>query len=154
MAHTVPQAKNFMGKTVEEIIDPPPSKSDKTGIRKYFDNKCAYCGAVIEPRKGHLDHAVPMDGNHIGNLVLACATCNGDQKRETDWLTFLKTKASGQVLLQRKDQIKKWMKQHPSPKRPALSQQSKTVKQKLDKLIETFGRECGTLRKSLKGRHG
>lgn len=131
-------------------MDPPPSSKDKKTIRDHFRNTCAYCGAVFEPGKGHLDHAVPGGGNHIGNLVLACNTCNGDEKQEKDWHIFLETKAQGEELQQRTQLIKDWMSKNPRPKRPALSKHAKRVKQKLDNLIETFGRECGTLRKSLK----
>jgi len=50
----------------------------------YFDNRCAYCGAEDVPLEQ--EHVVPLikgGGYVVGNIVPACASCNGS-KRTTD----------------------------------------------------------------------
>lgn len=48
-------------------------------LHKWQDNRCAYCGIVIDKNNQHIDHVVPLskDGsNHPHNIVLACVSCN------------------------------------------------------------------------------
>ena len=37
------------------------------------------------------DHLVPNDGNHLGNIVLACGRCNEYEQLNTDWEPFFVT---------------------------------------------------------------
>src|SRR5438105_3045481 len=78
-ATSVSAAKNRMARAVESIIDPWPSSIDP--IWDFFGSECAYCGVklVKGERLGHIDHATSKAGNHMGNLVLACSVCNGDE---------------------------------------------------------------------------
>lgn len=98
MAKDTPSmAKNKMRRCLKAILDPHPSKAEEDAIWKYFDSQCAYCGMKIDrnSRTGHLDHVLPdSEGgtNSIFNLVLACSRCNGDEKREESWKSFLKKK--------------------------------------------------------------
>lgn len=91
---TPSQARNAIKRSLKALIDPKPSKVEKEKIWLYFENQCAYCGCKLNPkeRKAHLDHVVAeSDGgsNQLGNLILTCAICNGDEKREMDWKEFL-----------------------------------------------------------------
>lgn len=117
MAKTTPSmAKGHINRSLLQIIDKPPTKVQKQQIWKYFENKCAYCGIYIEPdsRKGHLDHLISTkDGgsNDIYNFVLACNICNGDEKRESQWQTFLQNKCSdlpSEIYLKRLLHIENW----------------------------------------------
>jgi hypothetical protein len=60
-------------------------------------------------RKGHQDHLVAFkDGgaNDLGNYVLACGTCNGDEKLAESWETYLRRKNPHEpIFLQRKAKI-------------------------------------------------
>lgn len=69
------------------------TKADWEAVKEEFDGCCAYCGraAVL-----HMDHAVPINmtsvGEHrLGNLVPACAPCNG-KKGQSDHRRFLQAK--------------------------------------------------------------
>ena len=99
---TPSQARNAIKKSLKALIDPKPSKAEKEKIWQYFENQCAYCGCELNPkeRKAHLDHVVAeADGgsNGLCNLILTCAICNGDEKREMDWQTFLLEKCQGET---------------------------------------------------------
>ena len=140
------QAKNIMRRAVEEIIDPSPRTADP--LWEYFDSQCAYCGKELNrgSRDGHIDHAVPNEGNHLGNLLLACGTCNGDEKREQPWREFLRTKASDAEFEEREARILGWFELH----RRAPTVRSTDVvrlQEELYELIERFGVECGELKK-------
>ncbi len=109
------QAKNLMRRALRDLVDPPASESEQERLRIHFHDKCAYCGAPARHRQGHIDHAEPGEGNSAGNLLLACAACNGDEKREMGWEEFLKVKCS--VDTEKFDacraRILDWMHQHP-----------------------------------------
>ena len=67
----------------------------KKELKKLYNSPCFYCGSL---NKITIDHVVPISrgGTHgIGNLVAACAFCNGSKNSKflIEWkrdLTFLK----------------------------------------------------------------
>lgn len=103
MAKSTPSmAKNLMSRSLRAIVDPYPSTDEVDLLWKHFRSRCAYCGARVqrEARNGHVDHLIASSSsgrNSIYNRVLSCARCNGDEKRELDWETFLKCKAKSQA---------------------------------------------------------
>ena len=121
---TPSQARNAIKKALKTVIDPKPKASDKDAIWSYFKNHCAYCDQEIEreSRIGHIDHLVAeMEGgsNAQSNLVLTCATCNGDEKRELDWMEFIAEKCQGNEneLSTRLMRIEKWCELNGSKRR-------------------------------------
>jgi hypothetical protein len=139
--YTVSQAKNLMLRTIREILDPGPSQAEIGELRVFFDSKCAYCGADVEPRRAHLDHAEPQGGNHVGNRVLSCGRCNGDEKRERRWLEFHNEKAAGPELSQRWFRIEEWMAKHPRPGTDRVTVKVREQEQLLKELVSRFGAE-------------
>jgi hypothetical protein len=111
MPKTTPSmAKNHMKKALLEILDPSPTDRVKNAIWEYFGNKCAYCGKLLErtSRKGHLDHAqchAQAGCNGIYNRILACSTCNGDEKRDMDWESFLAAKCADSATRERRRKL-------------------------------------------------
>lgn len=89
---TLSQAKNMMRRALNDLVDRPPSQSQQMRIRAHFESRCCYCESSALPHDGHLDHADPKAGNALGNLLLACKTCNGNEKREASWQDFLRAK--------------------------------------------------------------
>lgn len=145
--YTVAQAQNTMRRTIREILDPGPSRAEFDELWAFFDNSCAYCGVDVERRSAHLDHAEPQDGNHLGNRVLSCGRCNGDEKRERRWLEFLNEKAAGPELSLRRSRIEEWMTKHPRPTTDRVTDEVRKQEQLLEELVSRFGDEC----KKLKG---
>jgi hypothetical protein len=143
---SVSAAKNRMARAVESILDPWPANKDP--IWNFFGSECAYCGVklVKGERVGHIDHATSKAGNHIGNLVLACSVCNGDEKLDMDWHAFLEQKVSDPALRQeRTERIERWQVLHPKPE-PAASPEVAAVDAELRALIVAFGQKCAELR--------
>ncbi len=112
---TPSMAKNKIKRSLSAICDPHPSAREVNLLWKHFESCCAYCGCLIErdSRSGHLDHLVPTaegGSNNIHNHALSCAKCNGDEKREEAWGSFLERKAESPALLfLRKSKIDKWL---------------------------------------------
>ena len=109
---SVSQAKNTVRRALRAIVDREPSEQEKSRLWKFFESSCAYCGRALNrvDRKGHIDHLIHDGPNHISNRVLSCPTCNGDEKRDRDWLVFLKEKVSNAALFKkRKKKIKVWV---------------------------------------------
>ena len=89
---------------------------------EYFVSACAFCGGNLKrsERKGHADHLVAASQggrNHIFNRVLACSTCNGDEKLDADWVEFLKLKVEKGDLdeaecARRRKSIEEWQAMH------------------------------------------
>ena len=107
-------AKNKIKKSLKAIIDPYPSKKEVDFLWSYFESKCAYCGIELlrKERKGHQDHIISSavgGTNEVHNFVLSCSICNGDEKREKDWLTFLREKLTdNNIYNARKNKIESW----------------------------------------------
>ena len=138
MAKDTPSmAKNKIRRSLLAILDPLPSKNEADELWSYFGNSCAYCGVHIDrsSRTGHIDHVVSSargGSNCIYNHVLACARCNGDEKREEDWLSFLQRKATDSKLAQaRITRIQEWI-----AKAEPISLDSKTHEQ-IELIIQT-----------------
>lgn len=122
---TPSMAKNKIKRSLSAICDPHPSPTEVNELWEYFNSSCAYCGIQLEreSRTGHLDHLIPStEGgrNDIHNHALSCASCNGDEKREEAWLSFLKKKlpADEAVFQKRKSRIDHWISLAPTKENP------------------------------------
>src|SRR5260221_1078354 len=105
------QAKNAMRRALRAVLDDGPNPSEIERLWKYFSSTCAYCDRALSKadREGHIDHLISGGTNHISNRVLSCSSCNGDEKRELDWLEFLKKKAPNEsVFRSHRDKIQAW----------------------------------------------
>jgi hypothetical protein len=108
-------AKNKIRRSLAAILDPHPSAKAVDELWKYFNEKCAYCGVLIDrkSRTGHIDHLVSSalgGSNDIHNHVLSCARCNGDEKREEAWQSFLSRKAPDPIVAkERTDRVLAWL---------------------------------------------
>lgn len=105
-------AKNIVRRALRAILDREPSVSEKTRVWTHFKSACAYCGKKLlrAARNAHLDHLVHRGPNHISNRVLSCGICNGNEKRDRDWLEFLKGKApTSAILRRRRSTIESWV---------------------------------------------
>jgi 5-methylcytosine-specific restriction endonuclease McrA len=83
--------RNILSNLGEESF----SEDDWINTKKYFDNKCAYCGSEEELI---IEHAIPINkeklGEHrIGNIVPACKKCNSN-KGDKDYREYLENKIS------------------------------------------------------------
>lgn len=116
---SLPQARNTIRRALRAILDHEPKASEITRLWEYFESSCAYCGITLSKndRKAHVDHLVHNGPNHIGNRVLSCAQCNGDEKRDRAWLEFLREKVTDEkIFVRRKARIEDWCKNNPCPK--------------------------------------
>lgn len=119
---TISQAKNLMRRALKDLVEGVPGLGEQQRLREHFKHCCAYCGGPAGPREGHIDHADHDGGNSLGNLLLACRTCNGDEKREKSWRVFLEEKCGKEphVFSQRCQAIEAWKSAHPIlPRSPA-----------------------------------
>ncbi len=112
--YTPSTAKNHMRRALWALVDPLPNGEQVDELWSYFESSCAYCGTRLDRdgRAGHLDHLVPVSNggtNEIFNHVLACARCNGDDKREEPWELFLgQTVADPDVRAERRTRLVDW----------------------------------------------
>ena len=108
-------AKNKIKRSLIAILDPHPSEADVSRLWQHFQSACAYCGLALDrnSRQGHVDHATSSaygGTNSIHSHILACGRCNGDEKREESWQTFLPKKCSSpDVLTGRRVRIEEWL---------------------------------------------
>lgn len=142
-------AKNQMGRAIESILDPMPRRKDE--IWAYFESRCAYCGTPLSKtdREGHIDHATSGDGNHLGNLVLACSPCNGDEKLDTDWRGFLDQKVSDPHERRvRMARIEAWQTLHPRLTWTPTAE-VESIHAELREMVVAFGIKCAELRQAV-----
>jgi len=118
---TLGKAKNHLKRALREIIDPSPSQTELDSLWAYFKGCCAYCGRQLrrEAREGQLDHLETSTGggcSAIGNRVLSCGPCNGDERREIPWREFLRVKCADEKLHSLRSRlIEGWQSANPTP---------------------------------------
>ena len=133
-------ANNIVRRALHAILDPEPTPLQVTQIWVFFESRCAYCRTklVRKDRTGHIDHLVARaEGgpNHVSNRVLACRTCNSDEKLDSDWQAFLSSKVvSKKRLAQRKKRIKQWVSENVPP--PSFDRE--LIESETNNVIETF----------------
>jgi len=149
---SVSQAKNIMRRTLSEIVDPGPTASEKNELWEHFQSCCAFCGVSIarESRTGHIDHLDSDGGNGPGNRVLACARCNGDEKRERPWQKFLVEKSEDDgVLAERRTRIEEWVAQH-ARRTTETSPGAAAAYREAEQIIDEFHAACTKLRDAVR----
>jgi CRISPR/Cas system Type II protein with McrA/HNH and RuvC-like nuclease domain len=153
---TLSQAKNAMRRAIDDLIDPPSTKQEKQRVWEYFNSRCAYCGRSIErsSRYGHIDHLISRangGSNNIGNCVLACKECNGNEKRDQPWKDFLRLKcADNSTFEMRLKKIESWQTQPATRKPVTLSSEAKATKSEVEAVIAVFEKKFGKLREKVR----
>lgn len=145
----MPQAKNVMLRAMQEILD--PSALDVGPVWDYFESSCAYCDDALEirGRSAHIDHAEAGGGNHLGNLVLACGTCNGDHKRDMPWRDFVALKsATDRDAAARVARIEAWAQLHPRMDKP-VPPDALRIADEIRSLAAEFSAKCVELRAAM-----
>ncbi len=71
-------------------------------VRSFFDERCCYCAAELNPKRVAQDHLDPMNKSALGlhawgNVVAACQDCNHD-KQGTPWRDFLIQRAKSDAV--------------------------------------------------------
>ncbi len=158
MAKNTPSmAKNQMRRCLHAIVDPHPTDAEVSLLWAHFQSTCAYCGLVLEraARTGHVDHLIAHSAggtNSIYNHVLSCSRCNGDEKREDHWESFLDRKAIDPLQFdQRRTRIGEWLaKAKPAQGRVTVA--SKEVEAIVNAAFENFDIAVEKLRSLRSGR--
>jgi hypothetical protein len=131
-------AKNIIRRTLRAVVDPEPTIHDIERVWEYFGSACAYCDQKLRHhnREGDIDHLVSGATNHISNRVLSCKPCNGDKKRDRDWLEFLRDTSSDKVAFrERRDKINSWCRAN-RPTKQILS--NLVIQKEIDQAIRAF----------------
>jgi hypothetical protein len=143
-------AKNAMHRALDDLIDRPPGEADQKRLREFFGDRCCYCGADAPRRDGHIDHADPAGGNDLGNLLLSCSLCNGDEKRQMKWDDFLRAKCGGdsRAFEERSARIRAWFGANRRERR-ALSAEVQIAKVAAERAIAEYETAYVRLRDAL-----
>lgn len=155
MTSTPAQVKCIIRRGLRNLIDPELTPNQKNKIWSFFHSQCAYCGIVLnrELREGHIDHLISESAggkNCASNRVLACAPCNGNEKRETDWIQFLKSKCPREDVFQaRLQKIMNWQSLNPAPS--AIDPEIANIVQvEIDQLTAGFDNACSRIKSARK----
>jgi ribosomal protein L24E len=154
MKLTPAQVKNLMRRGLRFLVDPEPEKEDKRRVWDFFRGSCAYCGKQLTDGEGDTDHLVSASlggANALANRVLSCKPCNAEDKRDRDWIEFLKEKCtSPNIFQERESRIRKWIELnggHPelSPKIRAL------LDSESDRTTKEYDAACALIRQQRRG---
>jgi len=153
------QARNAIRKALVGIIDPKPRMTDLDAMWDHFQSSCAFCSTSLlrASRKGHADHLIPSTHggrNHVFNRVLACATCNGDEKLDGGWVDFLRIKTPDDEpeFTRRKTRIDAWQ----ESRRAQCRVSNETVAAALiavDEALVAFNQACAKVRTLRPAKH-
>lgn len=150
MKLTPAQVKNLMRRGLRFLVDPEPEKEDKKRVQDFFKNECAYCGRHLEDGDGDIDHLVSAalgGANALANRVLSCKRCNAEEKRDRDWIEFLKEKCnSPSIFEERESRIQQWIKLNGS--RPELDPKILILlKQESARTTKEYDAACARIKK-------
>jgi hypothetical protein len=113
MKLTPAQVKNLMRRGLRFLVDPEPEPEEKQRVWRHFQNSCAYCGAPLNQGAGDMDHLISAalgGANALANRVLSCKQCNAVEKRDRNWVEFLKEKSPSPAAFEnRKRRIDQWV---------------------------------------------
>jgi hypothetical protein len=151
---TLSQVKNLAQRALDDLVDPPPTDAEQQRLRDYFRGACCYCGADAGPREGHLDHAERGQGNGLDNILLACGKCNGDEKRETPWLDFLRAKCGEDAAAfeRRRQLIQEWIASNKRSVGRPTSDEMRAARTDARRAIDDYAAAYKRLRKALLAR--
>jgi HNH endonuclease len=140
---TPPQARNAIRRAIIGTVDAYPNDLQIDRIWSFFGSSCAYCGRslVRGKREAHIDHLVPSGlggSNALSNFVLSCGNCNGDEKREENWESFLRRKVPDNgTFRRRKRSIESWITTC-SDATPCDADLLKIANREADRVISSF----------------
>lgn len=146
---TPSMAKNTIKRSLRSIVDRELTATEKSAIWSHFSSECAYCGKKLarEGREGHVDHLIPTTSggtNHISNRVLSCPPCNGDEKREEDWMTFLNRKIKDTTMREERiRRIEGWVKTHSHLNKPI---DEELLQRHIEKVYQAFDAAVAALK--------
>jgi len=143
---TAAYAKNTIRRALRAVVDREPSPSEITKLWEYFSSACAYCSRRLkrEKREGHLDHLLSGGSNYISNRVLSCGLCNGDEKRDKNWIEFLREKTSdASTFNQRRSKIEAWC---TLVAQVAPKDENKRIEVEIERAVSAFDTALANLR--------
>jgi ribosomal protein L24E len=142
--------KNLMRRGLRFLVDPEPEKEDKKRVRNFFKDSCAYCGRHLEHGDGDIDHLVSAargGANALANRVLSSKACNAEEKRDRDWIEFLKEKCDSHTTFRgRESRILQWIELnggHPEVDAEILA----LLDQESDRTTKEYDAACMRIRK-------
>ncbi len=152
---TPSQARNAIKRALVELMDPNPSAREVERLWQHFHSACAFCGRPLrrDKREAHSDHLIPSSQkgrNHICNRVLACATCNGDEKLDLNWEKFLADK-SPQHHAERRKRILDWVESNRASCK-VTDDDIQIAHSEAEKVLAAFNQACSLLRTSDRGK--
>ena len=146
--HKAPQVRSAIRFGLRSILDPELTKAQRERVRQFFQFECAFCARPLPPgTRSHMDHLISVAAggtNHLSNRVLACESCNGNEKLEREWLVFLRSKSENDdVLRTRERRIREWSNANqpaivllPPDQQRLLNSETLAVVQAFDRAVE------------------
>jgi hypothetical protein len=144
--------KNVSRRVLWAALEKDISRPQRLEMLQFFESKCCYCEGELTAR-WHADHLTAFDDggfNHISNRVPACPRCNEQEKREMDWLEFLKKKSGtdGSAFKRRKKRIDQWVVRQRYLEPPVTDAQRKAWQTEVDTLARAIDAAWDRLKKN------
>lgn len=148
---TPSQARNSIKRALLHVAGIKFGQDYRERCREYFNGLCCYCGEKPDERQGGYDHAEAIASSSTRDyyLVYACNKCNGDEKRESDWLTFLRKKYENDeaAFRARKEAILAWFRD--APKVRISDSTKKAWTEALSTAVDGFNQAVSRLQKQV-----
>lgn len=100
---------------VKRGLKPYDGKKHFLEVRRFFSERCCYCGTEIQQDRYAQDHLIPMNKTYLGlhawgNVVPACQDCNA-RKQGKEWHAYL-VQCAGPNTAERYASIERFVKEH------------------------------------------
>lgn len=151
-AVTTAYVKNIIKRGLAEVVDRSPNKKEISRLWSHFNSSCAFCGKPLryDAREGRIDHCLAASrggSNAIGNRLLACGSCNDDEKLDQHWEPFLRSKAVTEEIFQaRRKLIMEWQELNPLENKSHDQELRRLAEEKALEVIRLFDEKVRELR--------
>lgn len=134
--------KNISRRVLWAALEKDISRKDRLVMLEFFGRACCYCESPLSAR-WHADHLMSFDKggfNHLSNRVPSCPRCNEHEKREMEWVQFLRKKSDGNedTFQRRKARIEQWVDSQKYREPPVTEAQRQAWQTEVDHLAKAI----------------
>ena len=148
--HKPPQARRTIKVALKAIVDPELTTSQRSTVKEYFGQRCAFCDRELSGTRAHLDQLLPVakgGTNQLSNRVLSCASCNGDKKLDRDWREHLREVTLDEnAYRERKNRILAWVDRKRKGEPAVSREQQELLTRETERVLAEFDLAVDRLR--------
>jgi hypothetical protein len=152
-ADTVSKITAHMDRGIAVILDPHPSREERSAIWQHWGSACALCDRSLARSvlAGEIGYIGERSTRAVGNRLLLCHRCAEIMRHGGSWRSILgkSCEIGSPVYAARVDRIEEWQRNHPLPP-PARSPAIDAARHRLSAIKLEYAVACRDLQAAYK----